>query len=126
MLSVLLAAAAYHPRILRASTGVAPQRHRPVRLDLEEVEAKAKSALDLALADLAEEGAASATKPYLTQEERDRVLAETAAKRNTSVDHQKQQNSTCWNGTAWVVQPPQPVLQLIGCERCHAAHGVAS
>ena len=40
-------------------------------------------------------------------------------KRNTSVDHQKQ-NSTCWNGTAWVVQPPQPVLQLIGCERCHA------
>ena len=81
MLSVLLAAAAYHPRILRASTGVAPQRHRPVRLDLDEVGAKAKSALDLALADLAEEGAASATKPYLTQEERDRVLAETAAKR---------------------------------------------
>ena len=81
VLSLHLAAAAYHPRILRASTGVAPQRHRPVRLDLEEVEAKAKSALDLALADLAEEGAASATKPYLTQEERDRVLAETAAKR---------------------------------------------
>ena len=85
MLSMLLAAsAAYHPpttRILRAAMGVAPQRHRPVRLDLEEVGAKAKSALDSALADLAEEGAASATKPYLTQEERDRVLAETTAKR---------------------------------------------
>ena len=42
-------------------------------------------------------------------------------KRNISVDHQKQ-NSTCWNGTAWVVQPPQPVLQLIGCERCLSPH----
>ena len=86
MLAIVVASAAYHPRILRAATGVAPQRHWPVRLDLDEVGAKAKSALDLALADLVEEGAAAAGQPYLTQEEREQVLAETAAKRVEGIE----------------------------------------
>ena len=86
MLAIVVASAAYHPQILRAAAGVAPQRHWPVRLDLDEVGSKAKSALDLALAGLAEEGAAAAGQPYLTQEERLQVLAETAAKRVEGIE----------------------------------------
>ena len=89
MLAIVVASAAYHPRALRAATGVAPLRHWPVRLDekqLDEVGAKAVSALDAALADLVEEGAASAGQPYLTQEERDQVLLETAAKRVEGIE----------------------------------------
>ena len=80
MLVLLVVSAAYHPRILRASHFGA--RHRPVRLDeLEAGAERARAALDAALADLVQEEAASANQPYLTPEEREQVLAETAAKR---------------------------------------------